>query len=67
MNARCAPALVFAAGLLGCATTERDGPPAQIRSVGSSTAAVLVRDAEPVLGRAVFEVDVEEVGRAGKE
>jgi phosphate transport system substrate-binding protein len=57
MTLRCALALVLSAGLLGCAAPRSERPPAEIRYVGSSTVALLVRDAEPVYGRAVFTIE----------
>lgn len=47
-------------GLSACAapaTAPPAGPPANLRYVGSSTVATFVREAEPVYGRARFEID----------
>jgi phosphate transport system substrate-binding protein len=56
MKSPTALALTLLMGATGCATTP-PSQPTHIRYVGSSTVAVLLRDAEPVYGRAVFEIE----------
>jgi len=66
MQTRNALALTLLAGLTCCTTTSDSGPPARIRYVGSSTVAVLLRDAEPVYRRALFEIDTEPESAGGE-